>query len=86
MRGFVHHFLIVKFCLYRDLLFAVVQISVRLSAILGNTDYKHVLLIFCDIFNSIFLISNTIIHQSMLYELLSNLSGSLLLYYDFILH
>ena len=27
-----------------------------------------------------------IIHQSMLYELLSNLIGSLLLYYDFILH
>ena len=27
-----------------------------------------------------------IIHQSMLYELLSNLIGSLLLYYDFISH
>ena len=27
-----------------------------------------------------------IIHQSILYELLSNLIGSLLLYYDFILH
>ena len=27
-----------------------------------------------------------IIHQSMLYELLSNLIGSLLLYYNFILH
>ena len=27
-----------------------------------------------------------IIHQSMLYELLSNLIGLLLLYYDFILH
>ena len=28
----------------------------------------------------------SIIHQSILYELLSNLIGSLLLYYDFILH
>ena len=27
-----------------------------------------------------------IIHQSIVYELLSNLIGSLLLYYDFILH
>ena len=27
-----------------------------------------------------------IIHQNMLYELMSNLIGSLLLYYDFILH
>ena len=33
--------------------------------------------------HDIFLI---IIHQSMLYELLSNLIDSLLLYYDFILH
>ena len=31
-------------------------------------------------------IMGIIIHQSMLYELLSNLIGSLLLYYDFILH
>ena len=31
-------------------------------------------------------ITRIIIHQSLLYELLSNLIGSLLLYYDFILH
>ena len=31
-------------------------------------------------------ISSFIIPQSMLYEILSNLIGSLLLYYDFILH
>ena len=31
-------------------------------------------------------ISHLIIHQSMLYEPLSNLIGSLSLYYDFILH
>ena len=31
-------------------------------------------------------LSDVIIHQSILYELLSNLIGSLLLYYDFILH
>ena len=35
---------------------------------------------------SIVLYNLFIIHQSMLYELLSNLIGSLLLYYDFILH
>ena len=37
-------------------------------------------------YTSKFAISQIIIHQTMLYELLRNLIGSLLLYYDFILH
>ena len=45
----------------RDLLFA--GVSVQISAVsvpLSVTDYKCVLLICCDIFNSTFLISNNI--------------------------
>ena len=43
----------------------------------------HVYELICISLDKVFLI---IIHQSMLYELLSNLIGLLLLYYDFILH
>ena len=78
----------ITFYIYRDfLLFA--DVSIQISAVpctFSATDFKHVLLICFDIFSSMFLILDIIIHQSILYEFLSNLIGSLLLYYDFILH